>query len=454
MSLLISGFIGCPMNDNDEPFFCDRSNNGKVLPSVNLVVESPFTDSYDIYSLADPDHNINDYIESIPLEFDQETSVILVKAPYLVYTSEEDRYYYGTVEDTIEGLSSIGPYDNWSLQYNKQPYISSSSDILIKGYHGDNFVSNLSFSLSGNESSPGYYLQNLEITISIPNNITSLCLYFNRVSYSSSYHEVVDVEDIYTPIPYREETKIQNISKTVRTTKSYTTETVTFTATSGYYFKSFSYTIGSGISSIEITSSNLETGTATYKIYLTDIGSSKRFSFSPKALTYRPASEEYEKTITTTYIDGPTISTPTLDITKDALYRYPGFLLSTLTCSGRGDEGDRTMVINAWDDLEETFLSLPNNYQASFSDGTLDDPYLLEALIRYDYVVFYKSYGLTDFASRNSSVNRYYSKSEYKTFVIEKDNSIIVVIIASSISILSITTLMILLLKKKTIQQE
>ena len=112
------------------------------------------------------------------------------------------------------------------------------------------------------------------------------------------------------------------------------------------------------------------------------------------------------------------------------------------------------MVINAWDDLEETFLSLPNNYQASFSDGTLDDPYLLEALIRYDYVVFYKSYGLTDFASRNSSVNRYYSKSEYKTFVIEKDNSIIVVIIASSISILSITTLMILLLKKKTIQQE
>ena len=454
LSLCLSGLFGCNTSDENGSFFHDKPTQSRVARSVNFEVESPFVNSYGIYSLADPNHNINNYISSIPLEFSQETSTILIKAPYLVYTNENNRYYYGSVVDTVSGTSSLGPYDTWSVEFNKQPFIAVSSNIVIKGYHGNSFVSNLSFSLSGTASSPGYYLQNLSINVIIPNNITSLRLYFNKVCYSSSYHEVVDVEDVYKTIPYKEEMISKTVSKTIRTTRAYTNETVNFTVTSGYYFKSFDIDYISGVSNSEILSSNLETGSVTYKIYFSEIGSQKAYSFRAKALTYKPSSSQYEKTITTTYIDTYNTLNPTLNITKDDLYRYPKYFLTKLTCSGRGDITDQNMVTNAWSDLEEMFELLPTSYKSSFSNGTLDDPYLLDTLMRYDYVVFYKNYGLNDFASRDNSSNRYYMKKEYHPIIKEKDSVYLIIIIGSLISILSISILAILLVKKKTIQQE
>ena len=456
LSIIYSGFLNCLYLNKSTVFVQSLPNNSRKYPSFNFDVESPFVDSYGYYSLEDTGHSINDYISSMELDFNQTSSTLLLKAPYLTYTSEDNRYYSGSVVDTKTGTTPLGPYDTWSLEFNDQPYIVSSSDISVLGYHADTFINYLSFSLSGNSActSNKYYLQNLNINISIPNNVTSLTLRFNKVYYSSSYHEVVDVEDVYVPTPPYYNNHIENIYKTIRTSRTYTTETVTFTTDPGFSFTGFSYQIYSGISRIDITSSDLNTGTVTYTIYFSGAGLNKTIDFQAQATSYKPAGTKYDKTITTTYIDTFTISSPTVNITKDAFYRYPSYLLSTLNCSGRGDEEDRSMVIDAWDDLEEAYLSLPSTYQSSFSNGTLDDPYLLDALMRYDYVVFFKQYGLTDFASRSSNQNRYYSRSEYKPFVIEKDNTIIVVIIASVISILPITTLTIFIVRKKTIQQE
>ena len=54
-----------------------------VHPLFDFEIESPFVDAYGIYYL--PDSSIEEYLESIPLEFSYSNSSILVKAPYLIY---------------------------------------------------------------------------------------------------------------------------------------------------------------------------------------------------------------------------------------------------------------------------------------------------------------------------------------------------------------------------------
>lgn len=455
--------VSCVLSILCSGMFVDKSTSityslpttSRKYPSFSFDVESPFTDSYGYYSLTDSGHSINDYISSIPLGFNKDASTILVKAPYLTYTSEANRYYYGSVTDTKGGSSTLGPYDTWSLQYNDQPYLTSN-DIIVKGYHGNTFISNLSFSLSGHNASSGYYLQNLNINVSIPSNITSLELRINRVNYSSSYHEVVTTEVKYKTVTYPDKTVTQAFNRTDYTYNKYTVVEVTLIPPSGYSFYRLGGTIVSGISALDVLDSNLSSGWIQFKVtYATGgWGNQKPFSFTAYGDASKPSTQEYDKTITTTYIDTYTPTSATANIDKEKLYWYPSYFLNALTCSGRGDNTDKEMVINTWDDLEDVYDSLPSSYQTSFSNGTLDDPHLLDALMRYDYVVFYKNYGLDDFASRGGSTNRYYSKKEYRPFIVENDNTYIVVIIASLIAILSVTTLSILLVKKRGINKE
>ena len=449
--------FGCSPHDKKESIFHNHPISNKIYPSVNFVVESPFTDKYGIYSLADSGHSISNYISSFSLGFNKDTSTITVKAPYLTYTTEANQYYYGTVTDTAGGSSTLGPYDTWSLVYNNQPYITSTSNILVRGYHGSTFKSNLSYTLTGNSSSTSskYYLQNLKIKPTIPSNITAIEVRFVKVYYASSYHEVTTSEDKYKTITYPDETVSQVVNKTVYTSNTFINETVQFTASSGYSFTNFWGEIGSGIKSLEIISSNLSTGSVTFQVVFQGggWGNQKNYAFTAYASSSKPSSTVYDKTVTTTTIDTYNISSPTLNINKDKLYWYPSYFLSQLTCSGRGDNADKEMVINAWADLKSVYQSLPSNYKTAFSNGTLSDVRLGEALKRYDYVVFYKNYGLEYFASRSNKSNRHYAKSEYRPFIKESDNTVIIVIIASSISILSITVLSILLIKKRIINK-
>ena len=200
-----------------------------------------------------------------------------------------------------------------------------------------------------------------------------------------------------------------------------------------------------------MTAYDYDAGTVSYRIFVSGLTFPRSYSCVVTATCYRPPSSTYIKTITTTTIDGPTISILSNTISGNDIYYFPSHLLSIVSCSGRGDEQDRILVTSVWDDLEAYYSLLPNDYQTAFSNGSLEDDNLISALERYDYCVFHKNYGLSDFANRSESSNRYYSKYNNKIMIIDHDNSgVVIVIISSVIAILSMTVLTVLLIKKKS----
>lgn len=419
-------------------------------------IASPFTDEYGYYSLATSGNSISNYLSSIPIEFSYDDGYILLKAPYLIYTSEAERYYYGSVVDTKEGSSTLDPVDTWALTYNDQPYINPVGGISIQCYRGDTYINEASYSLSGNSActSSKYYLQNLSISFSIPNNITSIKLVFNTVTYTSTYHEVVDVNDIETEIPEDIYNSYMS-TKTGSTKNRYIDASFTFSITEGYSIIGYGIEDQRGtISDYTIRRYNYESGTVTFRINFVAGSSTNYYGYRAYATMRKPPYMVYDKTITTTYIDRGTPSSIN-NVQTSNLYWFPSFFLATINCSGRGDQEDKEMVINNWDAVATHFLLLPSEYQEAFTSGTLSDPRCLEALIRYDYVVFYKNYGLDDFASRSNKTNRYYlnNTNKVKTIFTNDDNDYLLIIVLSLTMIISLSTLTILLIRKKN-QQE
>ena len=269
-----------------------------ALENSDFEVESPFTDAYGFYNLSDLDNSINDYLANIQCGFSYQDKSILIKAPYLLYSSDENRYYSGSIEDTVEGTTILGPYDTWSLDYNDQPYITTSSDIVVKGYEEGVLIGTISFSLSGNSSSSidKYYLQNLIINLtSISNSYTSIKIFFSNVHYSSGYHETSNAEDIYETIPYSTYNAIAN--KSGQTNMTFATVTANFKPRTGFFINGYSLTdTGGNITSYSMTSYDYDAGTVTYRIFVNGTLYPRSYSCRITASCYRPESQKYIKT--------------------------------------------------------------------------------------------------------------------------------------------------------------
>lgn len=127
--------------------------------------------------------------------------------------------------------------------------------------------------------------------------------------------------------------------------------------------------------------------------------------------------------------------------------------LETISCSGKGDQNDKNMIISRWGEVKEYFLNLSTEYQDAFSSGELTDPMINEALIRYDYIVFYKGYGVDDFLNRSGNSNIYGSKNninaQYLMNNLTNDSIVNLVILCSSICVISLTTILVIMIKKR-----
>ena len=102
MTLLFS--INPLVSCNKEAFFSLHKNISQKYP-VSFSVDSPFKDDYGTYNLTDDGHSINDYIENLEIDLSYTNKSLLIKAPYLLYTSSENRYYQERTVDTIEGTT-------------------------------------------------------------------------------------------------------------------------------------------------------------------------------------------------------------------------------------------------------------------------------------------------------------------------------------------------------------
>ena len=161
-------------------------------------------------------------------------------------------------------------------------------------------------------------------------------------------------------------------------------------------------------------------------------------------------------TYNVTTLGAPTISTSTSYSSLEATWhpdRYGDYFLDTIDCSGLGNEADKELVENRWQDVKEYYEALPDANKERIRLGL--NPYdidNLELLRRYDYCLFFKEYPLDDFLARRELSNKYYEhNASYLPLNIKEDSTAtIIIIIASSIAILSITVLSVILIKKRT----
>lgn len=416
----------------------------------------PFTNDYGVYCLTDIGHSYQDYFSNINIDYDASNEYFVVEAPYLVYVNEENRYVNDEVVNTLTGEpTSEHTYDLWDPLYNTQPYVTSTTPFTISGYWGDTFIRTLSYTLSGNSfDANNYYLQNLRIYISpLTNDVNNIRVTINDYSFSSGVNYVTIQE---TRNYHQTERSYQEIQTKVYKGGLSRNQTFSISIT-------FSYTYGYTLQSLTKSSSltcrwNAEnyvrgdtstTYTVTYKAMA---ATSNDVTVTFTATIYRP-----DKYINTTFNittpNSPIISTSASlgSITMNAHPDwYETYFLDTISCSGRGDNSDKTLVTSHWNNVETYFLNLPNSNKQRILGG--EDEELYSMYERYDYVVFYKNYGLNDFLARENAVNRYYSSSP-SALTIYSDNTSIIIIIASSSIILISTLSLIFLLKRKRINQ-
>ena len=139
------------------------------------------------------------------------------------------------------------------------------------------------------------------------------------------------------------------------------------------------------------------------------------------------------------------------------LYDFYGeYFLRMCPCSGRGDASDRQNTSTSWGMMiNEKILNstkLPTEIKRYMSNySTVDSSTFSLAMERYDYIMFYKRYGYTDFLNRSTVGNARYNMKDNPSmsfYMKEEDISDYVVIICSVIALLSIATLSILIIKK------
>ena len=431
--------------------------------SISYSVDSPFKNEYGTYNLTDAGHSINDYIENLEMDLSYTNKSLLIKAPYLLYTSSENRYYQERTVDTIEGTTVTATYDTWSLTYNEQPYITSE-DIIVKGYMGDTFIKNLSFTLSGNALSTldKYYLQDLTLSnLNIDSSINTIRFLFNSVHYTSSYNEEITSEDldqkVYSGLTG---TYTRTISGT-QGTSLWQTVNWTFVIGDNEDYQAGSATLtdsGSTLQGYRSAGEPEQDGkrvTVHWEINTKTKVGRRAYNFVVKIKTNK-YTYEYWKTITTYTFTGTTISNPTLNVYTRSLSWFPSYFLETISCSGRGDQNDKNMITSKWVEVKEYFLNLSAEYQDAFKSGELTDPMTNEALIRYDYIVFYKGYGVDDFLNRSGNSNIFGTNpninNHYLVKSLTSDNTVII-IICSSICVISLTTVIIAMVKKRRKKQ-
>ena len=429
--------------------------------SLFFSVDSPFKNEYGTYNLTDTGHSINDYIENLTMDLSYASKSLVIKAPYLLYTSSENRYYEERTVDTIEGTTITATYDTWSLTYNDQPYVTNG-DITVKGYMGETFIKNLTFTLSGNALSTidKYYLQDLTLSnLNIDSSINTIKLLFNSIHYTASYNEEITSEDldqkVYSGLTG---TYTRTISGTQAPSVLWQTVNWTFVIGDNEDYQPGSATLtdsGSTLQGYRSAGEPEQNGnkvTVHWEINTKTKVGRRAYNFVVKIKTDK-YTYEYWKTITTYTFTGTTISNPTLNVYTQPLSWFPSYFLETISCSGRGDQNDKNMITSRWGEVKEYFLNLSTEYQDAFSSGELTDPMTNEALIRYDYIVFYKGYGVDDFLNRSGNSNIYGSKNninaQYLMNNLTNDSTVTLVIICSSICVISLTTILVIMIKKR-----
>lgn len=145
-------------------------------------------------------------------------------------------------------------------------------------------------------------------------------------------------------------------------------------------------------------------------------------------------------------------------ITMNDLYdMYGDYFLNTCTCSGNGTSEDYNNLSTTWNIVKDSIFfsnsnKLPENFLSRFSTYTpISNTFFDQAIIRYDYILFYKGYGFDNFLSRSGTVAS--MNKINNTFIFNyknKDNiNLFIIIISSSICLLSITVLSVLVISKR-----
>ena len=342
-----------------------NQNNNSFMLNEPFVPSEPFTLDYGIYCLKDSGNTIKKYFNEMIIHYSSQDNAYVFEAPYMVYVSEEERFYRDKYENTVTHEITYGAtHDLWATEYNPQPHITRINCFYTDVYQGDTYVMRPAYTVDGTLiTTNSYYYQNIKITLnpSLPNPFNNVHFSVRQYLYCSGI-------------------------KTVTTQQ--TIGGVTYNVT----------TLGDPI----ITKSG---------------------TWDQANILYYPDS-------------------------------YGSYFLSTINCSGLGNDTDRELVSSKWQEVKEYYEALPSVNQAVLRVAEHEfDADMKEALRRYDYCLFFKNYPLEDFLNRGELVNRYYQNSSNPISIFKKEDeaSTFIIIIASTISLLSITILSILLVRKRAI---
>lgn len=141
---------------------------------------------------------------------------------------------------------------------------------------------------------------------------------------------------------------------------------------------------------------------------------------------------------------------------NEIIYRWFGtYFLSLINCTGKGNYSDQTMIVSNWPILETYYSQLNNEYKEAIGSAQVtgsDD--LTSALMRYDYIVFYKNYPVNDFLNRSTNPSRIYTQSTSFNPLMtlaysESHVTTIVLIFGTVVSIFSLIMISTLLYKRK-----
>ena len=119
---------------------------------------------------------------------------------------------------------------------------------------------------------------------------------------------------------------------------------------------------------------------------------------------------------------------------------YGKYFLDTVSCSGSGNTDATTTA--QWTDVTTEYNHMSSGCKTVVTNATTtgsDD--LSKAMLRYDYIVFYKHYNHADFASRSGSTGRAYSIFSPLPLTLiagDTNNSALIIIIVSLVSVTAI----------------
>ncbi len=179
--------------NNNQTLIESYSGDGKVSPKKAISANGFDTSSP--YNLNADGNSISNYLEnSVTLtqkNRNGNTQRVEVSAPYTLYSTETIQI--GTLVTCSSGSNASDNRTNYNLQnleYNDQPYITNTNNIVVQGYLGDAFVQNLDKTLTGNSasSSSKYYLQDLKIDITLVRGIDNYKIVFNDVYFTTGYN--------------------------------------------------------------------------------------------------------------------------------------------------------------------------------------------------------------------------------------------------------------------------